>query len=272
MCEQTEQTQKKAVVSGGCLALVGGIAGQLAQAGYRVAVIGLADEAQAAAELGGAYWYRQADLAQPLTPEQAVKDAAEALGGVDLLVCTVGVFPAGGLLNTTLEEMDNAHNLNYRSFLLQAKAAANLMIEAQKPGSIVFVTSNHGLRAYKDDFLYGSLQAALHRACESLAMQLAPYRVRINCVAHGELEGVTPVPQEEPDFAFRLPLQRRETMQELGDAILYLGEKAGYSTGTVLKTDGGLTLAGMPEAPYGYGWDKDRDLGSEEDPPWRKKD
>ncbi len=191
----------------------------------------------------------RAALDAPETPERVVGEIPD----LALTVWSTGRPPAGRLADTEAEELDRLYALHYRSAILFTKASANAMIGTGTEGCILFVTSHHALRAYADNVMAGSYSAALHRTAESLAMQLAPERIRLNCVAAGE---TLPSSSEGADFDEQIPLGYGRD-EDIADAAAFLcSERARYITGAVLKVDGGLTLPGMPEHGRGSGWNR----------------
>ena len=158
----------------------------------------------------------------------------EALGGLDLLVNNAGVTRFENLLDMTPEVFDLLFNLDFKNYILMMQAAARYMVRHKVRGSLVNITSSRGERAYAGDFLYGGLKAGLNRAIQSIALDLAPYGIRVNNVAPGatrvrekeELET-----QGQPDFwddlGRKIPLERCGTPQDMGEAVAFLApEKA----------------------------------------------
>lgn len=131
-------------------------------------------------------------------------------------------------------------------------------------GSIVNITSTRAFRSYPEDALYGAAKAGLTRAAESMATELAPFGIRMNCVAPGatRVRGDGSDADLRSGFAPKIPLGRYGTPREMGYAVAWLcSEQAAYITGTTIKIDGGLILPGMPEDPSpeaGYGWGRMR--------------
>jgi glucose 1-dehydrogenase len=254
--------RKKAIIAGAEPALLRGLAAVFAREGYDLAAIcGQEEECAGLEELlqeqGGRFFGAVADLPDAGVPQEAIPRLAGELGGLDVLVCAAARPVRGNFLDLGRDEMDAVFYRNYRSYLLCAKAAASLMKESGTRGSVVFVTSFCGLRANRDDCLAGAFHAALHRASESLAMQLAPFGIRLNCVAQGLQEG-------GGEFHKGIPLGHRGSPEEFAEAVLFLAsERGAYITGTTLKADGGITLPGIPESDDGYGWNPERDLHRE---------
>lgn len=188
-------------------------------------------------------------LNSPEAVEQAVQQIQAEQGEVQLMVWNAGLAIAGKLVDVEAREIDRLYERNYRSAILAAKASATAMINAGTAGSIVLLSSLHGIRAYADNLFVGSYAAALHRSAESLAMQLAPHHIRVNCIAPGETAANTSFAE-----SVRIPLGLGMP-EDIAQAVLYLGtDKARYITGITLKVDGGLSLPGMPEHGKGIGW------------------
>ena len=123
------------------------------------------------------------------------------------------------------------------------------MKEHNIKGNIINITSSRAQRAYPEDCVYGGIKAAVNRASQSMALDLAPYGIRVNCVAPGAVCIRTP---EQIKKEGRTDLEgfweRNGTPEDIGNAVVFLAsEKASYITGEVLRVDGGLILPGMPE-------------------------
>lgn len=261
---------KKAFITGGGRGIGRGVALVLAEGGYDVAVT--LDQNPADTETlkkaveasGSRFFCYRAELNGPGIPAEVTAKAVEALGGIDLLVCAASLPVRQSALEADADTLDYYYRLNYKSYLLCAKAAALHMIGEKTGGSIVFVTTTEGLRAYGDDLIYGSFAAALHRSAESMAMQFAPYGIRINCIAPGitDTKGDSSEKESPAPYKHRIPLGRLAVPADTGRLVEFLAsEKADYITGMTIKVDGGLILPGMPESNLpqaGYGWDPER--------------
>ena len=70
---------------------------------------------------------------------------------------------------------------------MMMQAAARYMVKNKVRGNLINITSSRGERAYAGDFLYGGLKAGLNRAIQSIALDLAPYGIRVNNVAPGAI-------------------------------------------------------------------------------------
>lgn len=255
-----ETIQKCAFVTGGSHGIGEGIVRVLAREGYDIAFTyySRAEEAAVVAEHvraeGRRCFYYQASLQERDVPIAVTEQAIKDLGRLDVLVCNAGVTRLNLLTTMDADFLDEMYSLDFRSYLLCAKAAACHMREQKIPGLIVFITSTRGKRAYPQDAVYGALKAGLNRACESIALELSRFGIRCNTIAPGAT--ATNGDYEDPDmemtkrgaFSPKIPLRRYGHPYEIGHAVAYLASKeAAYITGVTLKMDGGLTLPGMPE-------------------------
>jgi NAD(P)-dependent dehydrogenase (short-subunit alcohol dehydrogenase family) len=247
---------KKAFITGGSRGIGAGIVQVLSESGYDAAFT-YNEMAEAAEALkkevearGRRCFYYQASLQNADVPQRVTEEAIKDLGGIDLLVCNAGLTRYNDLLNLDPALMEFLFGLNFRSYLLCAKAAARDMTARGVRGNIIFITSTRGIRAYPEDALYGGFKAALNRAAESMALNLAQYHIRVNCVAPGATAVRGDYSPEElaGGFGARIPLGRRGTPREVGCLVRYIAsEEADYMTGNTIKLDGGLILPGMPE-------------------------
>lgn len=267
-------SNKKAFITGGSRGIGRGITQVLASSGYDIAFTyhSQVEEAKSLeAEIKGMdrkCFYYQASLENGDVPEKVTGQAIDDLGGLDLLVCNAGITRHNSLLTVDQESIDFLYGLNYRSYILCAKVAANHMKDNKIKGNIIFISSTRGIRAYPEDCLYGSIKAALNRGVESMALEMSHYGIRVNCIAPGATAIRGNYIGEElsqSNFAKKIPVGRLGTPEEVGYLAEYLAsEKAGYITGATIKIDGGLILPGMPEdnsQEAGYGWSKMRYKG-----------
>lgn len=262
---QVEQTKQVALVTGGSSGIGQGIAQVLAEEGYALAISYGKNEdgalkTKAAIEAqGGTCLIYQAALQEPAAPEQLVRQVIADFGHIDLLVNNAGLSRFKSILLSTVEDMDYLYQLNYRAYLLTTGAVARHMVLEGIRGNIIFITSSRAERSYPTDFMYGGLKAALKRSCESIAMELSPFGIRVNCVAPGATAVKPDNRQWQATLGVRIPVGRLGTPRENGHVVAFLAsEKAAYITGTTIRVDGGLILPGMPEGdfdnPLRLGW------------------
>jgi glucose 1-dehydrogenase len=247
---------KKALVTGGSRGIGRGIAYELARAGYDVLIGHWEDDAEAEAtatrirdEWGRRCWIAAGDLAEEDTVQAITSAAVKEMGRIDVLVNNAGICRFHSIHELPFEVTDRLIRINFRAPLLLMKEVSRHMIDTGIQGSILNVTSSRAERAYPGDALYGGLKAGLKRATESVALDLARYGIRVNCIA----PGATVVREGQAwteGLARKIPLGRMGTPEDMGRIAVWLAsEQAAYVTGINLRADGGLILPGMPEGP-----------------------
>jgi NAD(P)-dependent dehydrogenase (short-subunit alcohol dehydrogenase family) len=194
---------------------------------------GAEQEARALGERGRRALAVPADARVPGEMAAFVEEAAETLGGLDLLVNNIGVFRKAPLDELTEELLDEAFDVNVKAAVTTARAAAPHM-RRRGGGVIVNIASLGGERPWKSYLPYCASKAALIMATRCLALALAP-SIRVNAVAPGLLD------EPAPDGALveRVPLGRLGRHADVVEAVLFLLTSAGYTTGEILRVDGG---------------------------------
>ncbi|OWR26500.1 short-chain dehydrogenase [Saccharibacillus sp. O23] len=254
-----------ALVTGGAKGIGRGICHVLAQKGYRIALTYHSDSEDmedVTRELKHIYgadpFAMRSDLTQPGEPRKVVDAVLEHYGRIDLVVNNAGQSTMNPLTELEEDEISWMVTLDYTAPILLSKYAARAMIERGIRGSIHFITSSRGERAYPGDSIYGGMKAALIRSCASLALEWAPHGIRTNCVAPGATVNDLEQDARTEPLGRKIPLGRLGTPSDIGEAIAWLAsDKASYITGINLRIDGGLILPGMPEdtsEEAGYGW------------------
>ncbi len=254
---------KKAFVTGGSRGIGRGVVRCLAADGYDVFFTYRTKKEDAdalVAEITGRFGVKakaiRASLHEPGEGVRAFREAVRFLGGLTLLVNNAGATVFEPITDLTEENMDYMIALDFRNYLLLMREASRYMISRKTEGSIVNVTSTRGARAYPGDGVYGALKAGLNRAIQSFALDLAPYRIRVNNVGPGairirtkeELAGSGISADFWDSLGDAIPLGRSGLPEDIGKAVVFLAsENAAYITGQTLNVDGGLILPGMPE-------------------------
>ena len=184
-----------------------------------------------------------------VTDEEAVRQMVSQLeqdwGAVDILVNNAGI--AGQRQFQDLTDLDwrrfFAVNLDGAFYAIQAVLPHMLH---EKRGAIVNVSSIWGLRGASCEVAYSASKAALIGLTRSLAMELAPSNIRVNCVAPGVIHtDMVEVLGAETlaDLADQTPMGRLGTPEEVAAAVAFLaGDSAAFITGQVLTADGGFIL------------------------------
>ena len=257
--------EKTAVITGASHNIGQGIAIVLAEQGYDVAITyktrreGALETQEAVERLGRKCYVYQAGLENPHVPDEVLAAAHRDLGHIDLMVCNAGNGGfRGSVLTVTPEKVDEVYTVNFRNYMLCAGAAARYMVKDGIAGCILFITSSRGDIAYPDDYLYGGFKACVRRACESMALDLSAYNIRVNCVAPGAIWVARPGAEDRESSPFvteSIPLHRVGNAREIGEMCAFLAsDRASYVTGISVRVDGGLILPGMLEGTEKIPW------------------
>lgn len=214
------------------------------------------------------------DVSDPEVIIQVIGSTMETLGSIDILVNNIGGGPpvprepASGPLGRAVAEWDGMYEQNLRAPVLMCRAVAPYLVE-QKSGKIVNISSVSGRDTYTSHtspVSYATMKAGLIRFTHSLAEELGPHNVNVNCVCPGyvytdiwkrnaqrmvetrpEYAGMTPREWFDalnqgrfPELAPPTPLGREQTAEDIAEAVLFLVSEEGRNiTGQTLNVDGG---------------------------------
>ncbi|WP_243367840.1 SDR family oxidoreductase [Microvirga solisilvae] len=242
---------KVALITGAGSGFGFGIAETFAREGAKVAVVDINEAAaKAAAEkIGASAIGLAADVSKALDVNAAVAKTLTAFGKLDIVVNNAGITHHNrSLLEVEEEEFDRIFAVNVKSIYLFAKAAVPLM--QSQGGVIINVGSTAGLRPRPGLTWYNSTKGAVHTMTKSMAVELAPQKIRVCALA--PVAGETPLlatfmgedtPERRQQFVNSIPLGRFSTPQDIANAALYLAsDEASMITGVVLEVDGGRCI------------------------------
>jgi pteridine reductase len=237
-----------ALVTGAARRLGAAIARRLHAAGYDLALHyrhSAADMsalvAQMEAERPGSVLALQADLAEYDRLPELVAHTVGRYGRLDALVNNASAFSPTPLGTITPADWDAQFLINARAPLVLAQAAAPHLKAAR--GAIVNLVDIYAERPLRDHVVYCMSKAALVAATRALALELAP-EVRVNAIAPGAILWPEEGKAESAKSALlaRTPLARTGSEDDIADAVLWLLQGAGYTTGHVLPVEGGRLL------------------------------
>lgn len=191
----------------------------------------------------------QADLAVEEEAVHAVSEATAAFGPLTSAAIAAGVFEPGPIEEMTVDFWDRTMAVNLRTTFLTVKAVVPILRQAKAGGSIVIFTSTAGQRGSSVYSAYATSKGAQLMFMRSMAKELAPDRIRVNCVAPGWTD--TDMSQEAVDYEGRegiiasIPLGRMGRPDDPANAALFLlSDLAEFITGSTITVDGGYDMRG----------------------------
>jgi NAD(P)-dependent dehydrogenase (short-subunit alcohol dehydrogenase family) len=245
---------KVALVTGGKRGLGKAMALGFADAGADVAICSrvLADgELEAAAneirQLGRRSIAIQADVTRKADVERMVEQVEAELGAVDILVNNAGQYIEIPTLKLSEEDWDAVQATHLKGSFLCSQAAGKVMVK-QKRGNIINIASVIGIRPIPCPGGYDAAKAGLMMFTASLAVELAPYNIRVNAIAPGFTktkmnDRITKNPEILKKFQQAIALGRIGEVEEIATTAIFLASAAsGYITGITILADGGFLL------------------------------
>ena len=241
--------EKVALVTGSSRGIGRAVAAQLAREGYAVCINyyerqDRAEELRAQlAAAGGRAIAVQADVADRAAVNAMVARCEKELGPVSLLVNNAGVAGQALFQDVTDELWDRYFSVNLCGARNTFQAVLPHMIH-EKSGCIINVSSIWGQHGASCEVTYSCTKHALIGLTRSLAMELAPSGIRVNCVAPGVIKtDMVRVLGEETlrELTAQTPLGRLGTPEDIAEAVCFLAsDRASFITGQVLTADGGF--------------------------------
>jgi 3-oxoacyl-[acyl-carrier protein] reductase len=245
-----ELKDKSAIVTGSARGIGLAIARKLAESGVNVAVCDV-DEAgaRAAAEsfkaLGIKALGLKADVTRAADVEALVKAAADAFGGVNILVNNAGVTRDGLLMRMKEEDWDLVLNVNLKGAFLCTKCAIKYIMKSDY-GRVINIASVVGLMGNAGQANYAASKGGLIALTKTLAKEFASRGVTANAVAPGFIQTAMTDKLKDEDkqkLTERIPLKTLGQPGNVADAVHFLASPtAAYITGQVLAVDGGMTM------------------------------
>ncbi|MEU1746742.1 SDR family oxidoreductase [Micromonospora arida] len=236
-----------ALITGGTTGIGRATAELLHARGYRVAVTGQNPEslARARRELPDDVLVVPADSRVMADTDALMTTVSDRLGSLDLLFLNAGIFRPAPVADVTEASFDEQADVNFKGQYFTLQKALPLMNDG---GSIVLTVGVGARRGSPGATVGAATRGALLAMLPSLALELAPRRIRVNAVSPGATE--TPlfdklaVPQSGRDaMRARIPFERFGSSQEVAEVVAFLASAAaGYVTGQDIVVAGGYGL------------------------------
>ncbi len=243
---------KVAIVTGAASGFGEGIARRFADEGAKVVVADLNGKGaeRVAADIGQSAIWTQTDVSQKSEVDEMVYAAMQAFGRIDVMVNNAGYTHRNGdMLKVDEQTFDLITAVNMKAIYFAAQAIVPIM-ERQGGGSIITTASTAGLRPRPGLTWYNASKGWAITATKSMAVELAPKNIRVNCLC--PVAGETGMlaqfmgedtPELRDKFRSSIPLGRLSTPLDIANAALWLAsEEAQFITGVALEVDGGRCI------------------------------
>jgi len=247
---------KRVVVTGACGVFGTWISRAFAEAGARICLSDNRADALAPAlsKLPGVGHISHVTELTEAGSIDALVDHVEAKwDGADIVVNNAGVYPAALLIDLPVEEWDRIWAVNLRAPFLVSRGFARLMVARGIKGSIINIGSGAARNMRATTVHYCASKTALERITKGMALEFAPFGVRVNIVEPGFAPGseVSPLTDAHVSRVMsNIPLGRASGPSDAPGAIIYLcSEAAEFITGAVLSVDGGNSIGAAAQYP-----------------------
>jgi 3-oxoacyl-[acyl-carrier protein] reductase len=236
-----------AIVTGGGSGMGEAIAETYAREGAHIAVVDVDGDAakKVARKIGNTAIAIKCDVTKRSDIDAAVVETATAFGGLNVLVNNAGVAHLNKpVLDIDEKEFDRVFAVNVKGLFMFTQAVVPLM--KGKGGVIINIGSTAGLRPRPGLSAYNATKGAVHNLTKTLAVELAPDKIRVCAIAPVATDTpllptfLGPAPGMREKFIATVPLGRLATAQDIADAALFLAsDEAKFLTGNIMEVDGG---------------------------------
>jgi NAD(P)-dependent dehydrogenase (short-subunit alcohol dehydrogenase family) len=245
---------KRALITGATKGIGADIARTFAAAGAKLIMSGrdLVDlrsaESALADEFGVQIATAPMDLAEYGAPLSLAQQAADAFGGLDIVVNNAGISHPEPAIDTDPDKFDDTIAINLRAPALLAAAVGKVMVAQGTGGSIITVASAAALAPLPDHYAYCASKAGLVMATKVLARELGQYGIRANSVCPTVVltemgQRVWGEDAKAAPMLARIPLGRFAVPREVSDTVLWLAsDAASMISGVDIPVDGGYTM------------------------------
>ena len=242
---------KRCIITGGASGIGRATAMAFVKEGAKVVVADIDREngATTAQTLGSASRFIQFDSLEPASIQALVHDAADWLGGLDVLVQNAGVQFSGPVDEFDIAKWDRTYAINVRAYFLGTKYAVPHMREAG--GSIVNMASVAGKKGAPGMSCYASSKGAVIAMTAALGRELAPDNIRVNAVCPGwvdtkfnaaSIRNLGGPQGQKAAIEKNVPMARQALAVEVAPMFVYLAsDEASYVTCQAFAVDGGMT-------------------------------
>lgn len=251
----TPHAGKTAIVTGGASGIGEGIARRLSADGANVVIADLNGTLArtVAASLGDRAMAVELDVTEEAAVDDLVSAATDRFGGLDIMVNNAGIIQIAPVTETSYADWKQIMDVNVDGVFLGCRAAARVMIEQGRGGTIVNASSGAGRRGVPNISGYCASKAAIIMLTQSLAVELATHNITVNSYAPGHIttpfwkgiaEGFSKVMDKSPDeviemFRSSVPMGRFGTPEDVAATVSWLATPdAAYVSGQAVAMNG----------------------------------
>ena len=257
MSDAAGDRPRKVLITGGASGFGFGVAQHMAERGDSVAIgdVNRGLMAEARSRLGDVVLALEMDVTSPSSVRAAVDACRDSFGGLDTLVCSAGVIRFSPLAEVTEEDWDLVVDVDLKGTFLVCQAAAPLLIDSGR-GRIVTLGSDASRVGFPNITAYNAAKHGVIGLTRSLAGELAPHNVTVNCVCPVGTPD-TKMGQEVLQFkmdktgerpgeimaatASNVPIGRNCTVEDVVNAIMFfVSDESSFVTASALDVDGGM--------------------------------
>lgn len=244
-------TGKTVLITGGGSGLGLAIARAITHAGAKVILTGRREDVLKAscAELGDRAVYRVSDLARLDQIPALVEEIETTEGPIDVLVNNAGINLKKDILDVTDQEFESIVQVNQTAVFALTREVARKMIGRKKKGSIIMISSMAAKYGIPKVVAYTAAKSAVEGMTRSMAVDLSPRGIRVNCIAPGFIQtdmsdkALNNDPERKNKVLSRTPMGYLGKPEDVGFAAVYLASDAArYVTGAILPVDGGNSI------------------------------
>jgi NAD(P)-dependent dehydrogenase (short-subunit alcohol dehydrogenase family) len=202
--------------------------------------------------MGGEALFVRCDVSNKGQVNHLINQTVDRFGTIDVVVNNAGVNHSADFFDITEEDWDWVMGVDLKGTFLVSQAAARVMVEQQKPGVIVNVSSVMAQLALADQVPYCAAKGGVNQLTKAMALSLIDKGIRVNCCAPGPvltelMERVVHNEEKHKQLMDRLPIGYIASCEEIARAIVFLAsDDASYFVGQTIYPDGGRSIQAFP--------------------------
>ena len=229
--------QRVLAVTGGVHGIGRAIAERFAREGYTISTI----DPEGTPHQDARALVMRGDVSNQGAVHDWIAQTVKHLGVPSVLVNNAGTEHGAPFLELRATDFDRVVGVNLRGTFLCSQASARAMVEAGIHGTIVNIASTRAFMSEPNTEAYSASKGGIVALTHAMAMSLAPFRIRVNCICPGWIETRKAPVESERDHA-QHPAGRVGTPNDVAEATLFLAERAPFMDGANLILDGGMSI------------------------------